>query len=157
MTRKSRLSGPSPQVLSEGDKPVLMHPAARCGFGFRGIRDPPSGPWLLKDQVSGDLVETDHRRGNPKVDNLLADVEVCHVGLLSAAPAARGGCAVIRREAAHRPSKALWLPARVPLLLRAPRTCSEGRVCRVKVLFCVPSRPPFKFPLQSSVRAFCSC
>ena len=90
MTRKSRLSGPSRQVLSEGDKPVLMHPTARCGFSFRRIRDPPSGPWLLKDQVSGNLVETDHRRGDPKVDNLLADVEVCHVGLLSAAPAARG-------------------------------------------------------------------
>ena len=84
-----------------------MHPAARCGFGFRGIRDPPSGPWLLKDQVFGDLVKTDHRRGDTKVDNLLADVEVCHVELLSAALAARGRCVVIRREAAHRPSKAL--------------------------------------------------
>ena len=90
MTRKSRFCGPSRQVLSEGDKPVLMHPAARCGFGFRRIRDPPSGLRLLKDQVSGDLMETDHRRGDTKVDDLLADVEVCHAGLLSAAPAARG-------------------------------------------------------------------
>ncbi len=130
MTRKSRLSGHSRQVLSKGDKPVLMYPADRCGFGFRGIRDPPSGPWLLKYQVSGDLVETDYRRGDPKVDNLLADVEVCYVGLLSAAPAARGGCAVYRRESARHPSKALWLPGRVPRLLQAPKTCSVGRASR---------------------------
>ena len=134
MTRKSRLNGPSRQVLSEGDKPVLMHPAARCGFGFRGIRDPPSGPWFLKDQVPCDLVEIDHRRGDPKVDNLLADVEVCHVGLLSAAPAARGGYAVIRREAARHQWRCLHiLSPSLPDPLRlavAPRICSEGRASR---------------------------
>ena len=68
-----------------------MHDRCGCRFTFGGIGEPfaaalvGEGAVLFEDQVAGDRVEADHGGVDSEVDDLLADGEGCHMGLLSAA------------------------------------------------------------------------